>query len=298
MRIDRRGFLTSGAALAASSVLPSAAAASTAPAAPGVRLKLGLAAYSMRKYLDLKNPTMTLEEFIEKTAEWGCEGVELTEYYFKKPLTPEYLLKIKRACIKAGLPISGTPVGNTFTVPPGEVRDNNIALVKSWINVSADLGSPAIRIFAGNTGKGVDEDQARKWAIECIESVLPHAAKRGVCLALENHGGIVATADGLLEIVKAVKDEWFGVNLDTGNFHSADVYGDLERCAPYAITCQVKAAIVQSGKKEESDYSRIVALMHKANYHGYLTLEYEEAEEPLTAIPKQLDGIRKAIGQP
>jgi len=93
-----------------------------------------------------------------------------------------------------------------------------------------------------------------------------------------------------------VKSEWFGVNLDTGNFRSGDVYGDLEKCAPYAVTCQVKAEIVQAGKREESDYPRIVALMHKANYHGYLTLEYEATEEPLTAIPRHLEAIRKAIG--
>ena len=93
-----------------------------------------------------------------------------------------------------------------------------------------------------------------------------------------------------------MKSEWFGVNLDTGNFHSADVYGELEKCAPYAVTCQVKAEISQAGKREDSDYPRIVALMRKANYHGYLTLEYESAEEPLTAIPKHLESIRKAIG--
>jgi len=286
MQTDRRGFLMSGAALAASALLPGFAAP---------RLKLGLAAYSMRKYLDLKNPTMKLVEFIEKSAEWGVDGVELTEYFFEKPVTPEYIIKVKRACIKAGLPVSGTPVGNTFTVPPGDVRDKNIALVKNWIDVSADLGSPAIRIFAGNAPKGTEEAEARKWAVECIETVLPHAEKRGVCLAIENHGGIVATADGVLEIVKAVKSDWFGVNLDTGNFHSADVYGDLERCAPYAVTCQVKVEISQAGKREDSDYPRIVALMRKANYHGFLTLEYESAEEPNTAIPKHLDLLRKAM---
>jgi len=286
MRTDRRGFLVSGAALAASALLPGFA---------GPRLKLGLAAYSMRKYLDLKNPTMKLAEFIDKAAEWGVDGVELTEYYFEKPITPEYVTKIKRACIKAGTPVTGTPVGNTFTLPAGEARDKQIALVKNWIDVSADLGSPAIRIFAGNAGKGVEESQARKWAIECIEAVLPHAEKRGVVLAIENHGGIVATADGILEIVKAVKSDWFGVNLDTGNFHSADVYGELEKCAPYAVTCQVKVEISQGGKREDSDYPRIVALMRKANYHGFLTLEYESAEEPNTAIPKHLDLLRKAM---
>jgi sugar phosphate isomerase/epimerase len=287
MRIDRRSFLASGTALAASTLLPGFAAP---------RLKLGLAAYSMRKYLDLKNPTMKLVEFIEKSAEWGVDGVELTEYFFEKPITPEYVTKVKRACIRAGLPVTGTPVGNQFTLPAGEARDKQIALVKNWIDVSAELGSPAIRIFAGTAGKGVEEAQARKWAIECIEAVLPHAEKRGVVLAMENHGGIVATADGLLELVKALKSDWFGINLDTGNFHSADVYGELEKCAPHAVTCQVKVEISQAGKKEESDYPRIVALMRKANYHGFLTLEYESAEEPNTAIPKHLDLLRKAIG--
>jgi hypothetical protein len=35
--------------------------------------------------------------------------------------------------------------------------------------------------------------------------------------------------------------------------------------------------------------------MRKANYHGFLTLEYEAAEEPNTAIPKNLDLLRKAM---
>src|SRR5437868_6911448 len=128
MRTDRRGFLQSGAALAAASMLPAEAGAHAEPAR--AKFKLSLAAYSLRKFLDLKNPTMTLEEFIEKSAEWGVEGVELTEYFFKKPITPEYLMKVKRTAIKAGLPISGTPVGNTFTIPPVEARDKQIASVK------------------------------------------------------------------------------------------------------------------------------------------------------------------------
>ena len=293
MRTDRRAFLQTGAALAAASLVPAHAKSDPAPAAP--KFKLSLAAYSLRKFLDLKNPSMTLEEFIEKTAEWGCEGVELTEYYFKKPLTPEYVMKIKHTAIKAGLPITGTPVGNTFTLPPGEARDRQIAAVKTWIDVSAELGSPAIRIFAGSAPKGVEESQARAWAIECINISLEHAAKRGIYLALENHGGIVATAEGMLAIIKEIKHDWFGVNFDTGNFHSEDPYAELEKIAPYAITCQIKAEISRSGKHEASDYPRLMAMLQKAGYHGYLALEYESAEDPMTAVPKQLDLLRKAM---
>jgi sugar phosphate isomerase/epimerase len=293
MRTDRRGFLEIGAALAAASVVPREAKSASAAGAP--KFKLSLAAYSLRKFLDLKNPTMTLEEFIAKTAEWGCEGVELTEYYFKKPLTPEYLMKIKHTAIKAGLPITGTPIGNTFTLPPGEAREKQIAAVKAWIDVSAELGSPAIRIFAGSAPKGVEESQARAWAIDCINVSLEHAAKRGVYLALENHGGIVATADGMLAIIKEIKHDWFGVNFDTGNFHSEDPYAELEKIAPYAVTCQIKAEISRNGKHEASDYPRLMTMLHKAGYHGYLALEYESAEDPMTAVPKQLELLRRAM---
>src|SRR5439155_25718054 len=152
--------------------------------------------------------------------------VELTEYYFEKPVTAEYVSRLKYRCHLLGQTVSGSPVGNTFTGPAGPQRDQEIAKVKQWIDVSADLGSPAIRIFAGAAPKGMTEADARRNAVECIEACCEHAAKRGVFLALENHGGVVATPDGLLEIVHAVKCPWVGVNLDTGNFRSEDPYAD------------------------------------------------------------------------
>src|SRR5687767_8065843 len=142
--MDRRSFFQAGAALAAAPLVPA-----RDPAPPRAKYKLSLAAYSMRQFLDLKNPKMKLEEFIEKCVEWGCDGTELTEYYFPKPITPEYVSKIKRTAIKAGLPITCTPIGNTFTHPPGEARDRQLAAMKQWIDISAELGSPAIRTFAG-----------------------------------------------------------------------------------------------------------------------------------------------------
>ncbi len=293
----RRNFLKAGAlAAAAGGALPAEALAG--PARPeGPRYKLSVAAYSLRQFLDLKKPTMTLEEFMTKCAEWGVEGTELTEYYFKKPVAPDYLMRLKRHAIRLGLDITGTPVGNSFTLPPGEARDKEIARVKQWIDASADLGSPAIRIFAGNTPKGGDEAQARAWAVECIQACMEHASRRGVFLALENHGGVVAAADGLLEIVKAVKGDWFGVNLDTGNFHTEDPYDDIARVAPFSVTCQFKVEMSRKGgKKEEADYPRLVEILRKANYRGYITLEYEAAEDPLAAVPRHLAAIRKAIG--
>jgi sugar phosphate isomerase/epimerase len=117
-----------------------------------------------------------------------------------------------------------------------------------------------------------------------------------VALALENHGGVVATADGMLEILKAIKHDWFGANVDTGNFHSEDPYAELEKIMPYAVTCQVKVEMSAKGKKSEADLPRLVEMMRKAGYKGFVTLEYEAAEEPNQAIPRYLEALRKVTG--
>jgi sugar phosphate isomerase/epimerase len=115
-------------------------------------------------------------------------------------------------------------------------------------------------------------------------------------VALENHGGITATAEQLISLVKAVDHPWFGVNLDSGNFKTEDPYQDLEKLAPYAVVTQFKSEIQPKGQpKEKADYNRLVSILRKANYSGYVILEYEAADEPLEAIPVELKAIGKSL---
>jgi sugar phosphate isomerase/epimerase len=296
---SRREVLKAIPATAAALVSGAVPAAAIAPVKRSgkPRLRLGLAAYSLRDHLTGKlAPAMSLDDFVEKAVEWDVDAVELTSYYFPPDFSASYVGALKRHCHVAGLEVSATPIRNTFTHPPGAERDKEIAHVERWLDVAADLGSPAIRIFAGDAQKGQPEAEARRHCVECIEACADHAARRGVLLALENHGGVVAEPDGLLEIVQAVKSDWFGVNLDTGNFHGVDPYADLARCAPYAVTVQVKVEIQAKGEpKQAADLARLVRLVKEAGYRGYVTLEYEAAEAPLVAIPRYLERLRALL---
>ncbi len=296
-QFNRRGFLAGTLAVAASTVVAGRSAAIEPIERPqGSKFKFSLAAYSYRSLLQGANAKLTLHDFVADCAAFGLEGTELTSYYFPDPLTAEYVTNLRRACFRLGLDVSGTAVRNDFALPPGAERDRWIAHVKEWVDHSALLGAPVIRVFAGHVPEGSSPQEAHRRMVEGFEECCDYAGHRGVHLALENHGGPTSTADGLLAIVRDVKSPWFGVNLDTGNYHTEDVYGDLAKTAPYALNVQVKVVVADAtGKKQPMDFARLAKLLRDVNYRGYVVLEYEEAGDPRAACRQHLDTLREAF---
>jgi sugar phosphate isomerase/epimerase len=307
-RTTRRKFLSRTtkaiAGLSAVAQVPSAFAIEPFKRAGKSRLMLGLAAYSFRQYFkdgkdtDAKTDAakhIDMLQFIDYCADHDC-AAETTSYYFPAKVTDEFLVKLKRHAFLRGVPISGTAVGNTFTHKPGPKRDAEIKSVKEWIDHAAVFGAPHIRVFAGGL-QGTTKEEARKLCIEALEECCDYAGKRGIVLGLENHGGIVSEAADILGIVQAVKSPWFGVNLDSGNFHTDDPYNDLKLMAPYVVNVQFKAEIHRrsQAKPEPADMKRVVKILREANYQGYMALEYEAAEDPWTAVPRLLKEMRAML---
>ena len=258
-------------------------------------LKLSLAAYSFRQFLDRKKPTMTLFEFIDMAAELPLDAVELTSYYWAET-TNDYLEKLKSHAAKKKLAISGVPVGNNFCRRNSEAYQKEIQSVKDWTARAAKLGAKTVRIFAGSLEKGDTLAEAQKRVVAALEECCPVAEKVGVLLALENHGGITDTPEHLLELVKPVKSPALGVNIDTGNFRTPDPYADIAKIAPYGVVSQVKTEVSPRGKLEEADLGRVIKILKAANFHGYVALEYEAKGDPMVDVPKYVKQLRKLIG--
>jgi sugar phosphate isomerase/epimerase len=294
--ISRRRLLKLGAAaglaLAPAGLLALEPFKRTGPS----RLQLSLAAYSFREYFkDTSHERQVqtdaakhidLFQFIDYCVEHNCPAAELTSYYFPKETDESFLLKLRRHCFLRGIEVSGGAVGNTFTNPPGAKRDEQVRYVKQWVDNYAMLGAPHIRVFAGSAPRGVGKEEAGKICLAALEECAEYAGRKGIFLGLENHGGIVAEPDDLLEIVRTVKSPWVGINLDSANFHTDDPYRDFERCAPYAVNVQMKADIQpRGGKSRPADLPRLVRILRASNYQGYVALEYESAEDPWKAVP-------------
>jgi len=243
--LHRRQFLTTGALAGAATVLGAPFQRAGKP-----KLRLSLAAYSFRSFFKHQKTSvrkvaerpMDLFKFIDFCADHGCEGTELTSYFFRHEITPKYLTDLRKHAFLRGVDISGTAVGNNFSLPKGAQRDAQIAYVKKWIDHAALLGAPHIRVFAGREAKGVDRKQADQWAIDCLRECCDYAGKRGIFLGIENHDSI-GSAKTLIEFVEAVDHPWFAVNLDSGNFRTADPYADFAAAASYAVNVQLKVEL-------------------------------------------------------
>lgn len=294
--ISRRHFLAASAAGLAVAAARSATAIEPIARNGLPKFKFSLAAYSYRDLLKAKPPKLTLTDFVADCAKLGLEGTELTSYYFPTPVTHDYLRSLRQQCFRLGLDISGTAVGNDFGHVSVEERRKQIDSVKQWVDFAEILGAPVIRIFAGTAKKESTPAEAHSLMVSAIEECCDYAGRHGVHLALENHGGPTATIEGLLAFVRDVKSPWFGVNLDTGNFHGADVYGDLAKAAPYALNVQVKVVVSgPDGKKQPADFGKVSRILREAHYRGYVALEYEEAGDPREECAKYVEQLRAAF---
>lgn len=266
-------------------------------------MKLSLAGYSFNRLLarrgtpeEIAKAPMRLEDFVAYCAELNLDGCEPTAYYFPKTVTHDYLMNLKEMTFRLGLDISSTAIGNNFCLPKGKGLEEQLAYTKEWIDHAAELGAPVIRIFAGRPPAGEKEDAVLERVIESIDTSLDYAAERGVFLAIENHGPLSSQPEAMMRIIEGVKSSaWFGVNFDSGNFHSADPYADMAKIAPYAVTAQIKVFVNPHGIPQPADFKRIIGILRDADYRGYIVLEYEDKIDPKKAIPGHIKKLREAI---
>lgn len=296
--------------LSAAALSPALAAAADSKPTASARNRLGVSTYS---YWHLRGEKYPIEKVIENAARLGFEGVEVLHRQMPEEST-EYLNKLKRLAFTHGLSLYMLSIHQNFVSPDEKVRQQNIEHTKHCIDLAAQMGIPAIRLNSGRWGTiqsfddlmkakgdepplpGYKTDDAFNWVIDSIEKCLPHAAKAGVLLALENHWGLTTDPKAVVRIVNAIKSPWLGVNMDTGNY-VGDPYSQMEILAPQATIVQAKTYYGGGvWYTLDLDYPRIAGILHKHGYHGWISLEMEGKEDADVAVAKSLAVLRKAFG--
>jgi sugar phosphate isomerase/epimerase len=99
----------------------------------------------------------------------------------------------------------------------------------------------------------------------------------------------------MLKIHDTVNSPWLGLLMDTGNFLE-NPYSKLEKIASKASFVQAKT--YYGGGEWYSldlDYPRIIEILKKVNYQGYISIEFEGKEDPKIGVRKSVELLRKAM---
>jgi sugar phosphate isomerase/epimerase len=306
--MQRRAFLTTAAAATAAGLVRADPSGTTAKPRPN---RIGVSSYSFWGFK--RDDLRPIDICLEHAARMGFDGFEILQRQLSSTDRDE-LMKIKRRAFLLGLDLMGYSTHQGFLSPEADKRQNNIDHTIACLEQSYQLGIPTMRVNSGTWGtsasfdelmknrgeekpiEGYTEEDAYKWVIDAYGKLADEAAKRGVIMGLENHWGLGRTPEGIKRVVDAVNSPWLKVTLDTGNFLE-DPYDRLKALAPDTVLLQAKT--YQGGGvwyTLDLDYPRIAGILRDAGYTGYVSLEFEGREDPLTAIPKALATLRAAFG--
>lgn len=100
-----------------------------------------------------------------------------------------------------------------------------VADLEQSLRWAAAARIPVVITGEGRTPPGMSEKAALAAIGERLEAVLAVAEECGVVLAMEPHGTISLSPDGLARIVALHPSPWLGVNFDTANPHRGDYVG-------------------------------------------------------------------------
>jgi sugar phosphate isomerase/epimerase len=258
---------------------------------------LSLNAYSFNDAL--LDGSMSLEQLFQFAAETGFAAVDLTAYYIPGyPAAPsdDLLYEIKRKAFRKGISFSGTGVRNDFTLRDPEKLATEIEHVKTWILAASKLGAPNIRVFDGKAQNGGSvAGPIRKQVMDAFRECAVFGARYGVNVAFQNHHDFLVDTRDIIDMLKRVDSEWFGLMLDTGSVVGEDPYEEIEKLIPYAVSWQLKEKVRMGEESVPVDIPRLMSLIHKGGYQGFLPLETLGEGDPKEKVQDLFQKVTKYL---
>lgn len=170
---------------------------------------------------------------------------------------------------------------------------------KKWVEAAAYLGCQTVRVNLHGTGTPEDKRLA---SVDSLSRLGEYAAPMNVNIVVENHGSDSSKGFWMAAVVKEVNRPNVGTLPDFGNFciseewgttqagceNEYDRYKGIEEMLPYAKAVSAKTYDFDaSGEQPLMDYKRLLDIVKKSGFKGYIGIEFEGFTQP------EDEGIRK-----
>lgn len=282
-------------------------------------MKFGVSSYSFSRLL--KNGK-TYFDVCDLAKEMGYDGIEFIDLKLEHGNGQETVEELARAirahCEKIDLPIIAYTVGADFLNGNGVPAQEEPTRVKACVDIAHLLGAKVLRHDAFWKMEGIRywKDAADR-VTAGIREVAEYAATKGIRTCTENHGLIMQDSERMEYLMNQVRHDNYGWLVDVGNFLCADEDPQhaVGVAASYAVHVHVKDFIFKKGTADKpfghwittrgGNYIRGTVVGHgvvpvrpcmhilkKAGYGGFVSVEFEGAEDTLEALEQALHYLR------
>jgi 3-oxoisoapionate decarboxylase len=268
-------------------------------------MKIGIDSYCFHRFFGEVYPMQkpaaqryTMESFLDRAKALGCDGVSLESCFFPE-FSDAYLARLKDKLDTHGFDrvyAWGHPDG-LEAGGNAEARDDMIR----HIDHAAAIGAPVMRVVGSSLQfRFGPHDTQLKILAKWFREATSFAKEKGIRLAVENH--IDYNSDEILWLIEQVGSDYFGINLDTGNFLRVldDPVEATRKLAKHVYATHIKdVRPVKGVNVREWHYfasvaagtglvqvREVAAVLKEAGYRGFLALEtdmphpdYEGQEE-------------------
>ncbi|MEZ5039677.1 MAG: sugar phosphate isomerase/epimerase family protein [Saprospiraceae bacterium] len=238
--------------------------------------------------------------------EFGLDGMEYVNQFFKdKGKDSAYLAEMKKRADDHGvksLLIMVDGEGNLGSTDEAE-RTKAIENHYQWVDAAKYFGCHSIRVNAA--GQGTAEEVASA-AVDGLGRLSEYAAKAGLNVIVENHGGYSSNGIWLGGVMSQINMPNCGTLPDFGNFcikrgenytceEEYDRYKGVTELMPFAKAVSAKSNDFDAdGNEIHTDFKKMLQIVKNAGYKGYIGVEYEGSElEEEVGIQKTIDLMRR-----
>lgn len=309
--MNRRTFLKSGSLTAAAATLPTAATQAMHHKKKS-QFKISLAQWSLNQGFFKREGHIPLDhlDFAKIARSFGIDGVEyVNSFFFEKARDQAYLREMIRRADGEGVKSLLIMVDREGMIgdPDEKKRALTVKNHQKWLEAAATLGCHSIRVNAGSKGTF---DEQQKLAADGLHRLAEEAHQLGLNVLVENHGGLSSHGKWLAGVMKLANHPRVGTLPDFGNFlidketqEWYDIYQGMEDLMPFAKAVSAKAydwavdenpnvtVMRRADRKGEVDFKRVLEIVLKHGYRGYIGIEYEGSYQ----TPMQGIAMTKAV---
>lgn len=255
-------------------------------------------------FMTFSCPQLTLDEVLALAKRIGYDGVEPRLVSGHKHNIEVDIDAAARREIKSKFADSGITACCVATscryADPANTRQMVDETLRC-IDLAADVGSPRIRVFGGQIGKGIEREDAIKIVADALRSMADHAGNRGVTVCMETHDDW-CDPKNVAAVMKQVDHPAIAVNWDimhpvrTG---FATIDESFQALKPWIRHLHIHDASKETGDlmpigEGFIDHRRAIELLPEINYDGHLSGEWINWSDPYEVhLPRELATLKR-----